>query len=38
MLAPVIAPPSLFIIMVLVGLVSMIAGILNILVSSRKID
>jgi len=37
-LTPVIAPPSLFIIMILVGLVSILAGILNILVSARKID
>jgi len=37
-LTPVIAPPSLFIIMILVGVVSIIAGILNILVSARKID
>ncbi len=37
-LAQVIAPPSLFIIMVLVGLVSIVAGIMNILVSRRKID
>jgi len=37
-LTPVIAPPSLSIIMVLVGLVSIVAGILNILVSTRKID
>jgi len=37
-LTPVIASPSLSIIMVLVGLVSIVAGILNILVSTRKID
>jgi APA family basic amino acid/polyamine antiporter len=37
-LTPVIASPSLFIIMILVGLVSILAGILNILVSARKID
>jgi amino acid transporter len=37
-LAPAIAPPSLLIVMVLIGLVSIIAGILNILVSTRKID
>ena len=38
LLAKVIAPPSLFIVMVLVGLVSIIAGLMNILVSTRKID
>ncbi len=38
LLAQVIAPPSLFIVMVLVGLVSIIAGLMNILVSTRKID
>ena len=37
-LAPVIVSSSLFIIMVLVGLVSILAGILNILASARKID
>jgi APA family basic amino acid/polyamine antiporter len=37
-LAPAIAPPAMFIIMVLAGLVSIIAGILNFLVSARKID
>jgi len=37
-LTPVIAPPSLFIIMIIAGLVSILAGILNILVSARKID
>ena len=37
-LSPVIAPPSLVIYVVLVGLVSIIAGLLNILVSARKID
>jgi basic amino acid/polyamine antiporter, APA family len=37
-LAPAIAPPSLVIYVVLVGLVSLIAGILNIIVSARKID
>ena len=36
--AQIIAPPSLFIVMVLIGLVSIIAGIMNILVSTRKID
>jgi APA family basic amino acid/polyamine antiporter len=38
LLANVIVPPSLLIVMVLVGLVSIIAGIMNILVSARKID
>jgi amino acid transporter len=38
LLAQVIAPPSFFIVMVLVGLVSIIAGIMNILVSARRID
>ena len=38
LLAQVIAPPSLFIFMVLVGLVSIIAGLMNIIVSTRKID
>ncbi|HDQ05223.1 MAG TPA: amino acid permease [Candidatus Bathyarchaeota archaeon] len=37
-LAPVIVPSPLFIIMIIVGLVSVLAGILNILVPSRKID
>jgi len=37
-LTPVIAPPSLSIIMIIVALVSIIAGILNILASARKID
>jgi len=37
-LTPSIVPSSLFIIMALVGLVSIIAGILNILTSARKID
>jgi len=37
-LTPSIAPPSLFIIMIIAGLVSILAGILNILVSARKID
>lgn len=37
-LAPVIVPSSLFIIMIIVGLISILAGILNILVSARKID
>jgi len=37
-LTPVIAPPSLFIIMITAGLVSILAGILNILTSARKID
>jgi hypothetical protein len=31
-------PSSLFLIMIIVGLVSILAGILNILVSARKID
>jgi len=38
LLTQVIAPPSLFIVMVLIGLVSIIAGLMNILVSTRKID
>ena len=38
LLAHAIAPPSLFIVMVLVGLVSIVAGIMNILVSTRRID
>jgi len=37
-LTPVIVPPSLFIIMIIAGLVSILAGILNILTSARKID
>jgi APA family basic amino acid/polyamine antiporter len=37
-LTPVIAPPSLFIAMIVAGLVSILAGILNILTSARKID
>jgi APA family basic amino acid/polyamine antiporter len=37
-LTPVIAPPSLFIVMIVAGLVSILAGILNILTSARKID
>ncbi len=37
-LAPTIASSSLFIIMILVGVVSIIAGILNIFASARKID
>ncbi len=37
-LTPSIAPFSLFTIMILVGLVSIIAGILNIVTSARKID
>ena len=37
-LTPFIVPPSLFLIMIIVGLISIIAGILNILVSARKID
>ncbi|MBA7470457.1 putative amino acid permease YhdG [subsurface metagenome] len=37
-LTPSIAPLSLFIIMILVGLVSIIAGMLNIVASARKID
>ena len=37
-LTPVIVPPSLFIIMIIVGLVSILAGILNIVASARKID
>jgi APA family basic amino acid/polyamine antiporter len=37
-LTPVIVPPSMVNIMILVGLVSIIAGILNILTSARKID
>jgi APA family basic amino acid/polyamine antiporter len=37
-LTPVIVPPSLSIIMIIAGLVSIVAGILNILVSTRKID
>jgi APA family basic amino acid/polyamine antiporter len=37
-LTPVIVPPSLSIIMILAGLVSIIAGVLNILTSARKID
>ncbi len=36
LLAPTIASPSLFIIMMLVGVVSIIAGVLNILASARK--
>jgi amino acid transporter len=37
-LAPVIAPPSMFLALIIVGLVSIAAGILNILVPARKID
>jgi len=37
-LTPVIVPPSLSIIMIIVALVSILAGILNILASARKID
>jgi amino acid transporter len=37
-LAPFIAPPLMVLAMFIAGLVSMIAGILNILVSARKID
>jgi APA family basic amino acid/polyamine antiporter len=37
-LTPSIAPPSLFIIMIIVGLVSIVAGIMNIFLSARKID
>ena len=37
-LTPIIAPLSLFTIMILVGLVSIIAGMLNIIASARKID
>jgi APA family basic amino acid/polyamine antiporter len=37
-LTPLIVPPSMVNIMILVGLVSIIAGILNILTSARKID
>ncbi|TET28492.1 MAG: amino acid permease [Candidatus Bathyarchaeum sp.] len=37
-LTPIIAPLSLFSIMILVGLVSIIAGMLNIVASARKID
>ena len=37
-LTPVIAPPSMVNIMIIAGLVSIIAGILNILASARKID
>ena len=37
-LTQIIVPPSMFLTVILVGLVSVIAGILNILVSSRKID
>jgi len=37
-LTPIIVPPSMVNIMILVGLVSIIAGILNILTSARKID
>ncbi len=37
-LTPIIAPLSLFTIMILVGLVSIIAGMLNIVASARKID
>ena len=38
LLAQAIAPPSLLIVIVLVGLVSIISGIMNILVFKRKID
>jgi hypothetical protein len=37
-LTPVIVSSSMFLVMIIVGLVSIIAGILNILVPSRKID
>lgn len=37
-LTPIIAPLSLFTLMILVGLVSIIAGMLNIVASARKID
>ncbi len=37
-LTPVIVPSSLFIIMIIAGLVSILAGIMNILASARKID
>jgi uncharacterized membrane protein HdeD (DUF308 family) len=37
-LTPIIAPFSMFIPMILVGIVSIIAGILNIVLSARKID
>jgi len=37
-LTPAIVPTSMFLVMIIVGLVSIIAGILNILVPSRKID
>jgi uncharacterized membrane protein HdeD (DUF308 family) len=37
-LTPYIAPFSIFIPMVFVGIVSIIAGILNIILSARKID
>jgi len=37
-LTPVIVAPSMFLIMILAGLVSILAGIINILVSARKID
>jgi amino acid transporter len=37
-LTPVIVPTSMFLVMIIVGFVSIIAGILNILVPSRKID
>ncbi len=37
-LAPVIVPSSLFLIMIVIGLISVFAGILNILTSARKID
>jgi len=37
-LTPVIVAPSMFLIMILAGLVSILAGIINILVSAHKID
>ncbi len=37
-LTPVIVSSSMFLVMIIVGLVSIIAGVLNILVPSRKID
>jgi len=37
-LAPAVVPSSLFLLIIIVGLVSILAGILNILASARKID
>ena len=38
LLTPIVVPPSMFTITLIVGLVSIIAGIMNILASTRKID